>query len=287
MRKIKTLIIIMFIGVTSLLSQDKISTVLFPVGLNFVPLKANMCEPKMGIWYHNASTNLKVDIGNSVDLFGYRIGSDVYITAGADFWGYALTTSYSGNRLQIDALDGFFGGNISYSQKFENRKVLIRFRIIHNSAHLVDGHYDKNKGGWLKQEPIPYTEDFGEITIAQESYFENFVVKYYGSIAYSTMVRPLGLKKWAYNAGFELAANNYFKNLFGSDSSPFIAYHFELDGIPEYIGNNNIMLGIKFGNWYEKGLSLYISYYSGSNYFSEYYFQRISKFGIGMSVDFF
>lgn len=286
MKKLDTVIIILLLSCCDLFPQIK-EVELFPSGLNFTPLKASMCEPKMGIWYHNSTTNLKVDIGNSVDLVSVKLDNNINITAGADFWGYAFTTSYAGNRLQIDALDGFFGGNISFSQNFENRRFLIRFRIIHNSAHLVDGHYDNQKGDWIKQKPIPYTEDFGEITIGQENYFSNLKIRYYGSAAYSSLVRPDDLKRWAFNTGFELAIDDYFNQLFGTKAFPFIAYHFELDGIPEYIGNNNIMLGIKFGEWQKKGLSFYASYYSGSDFFSEYYKNKISKFGIGINIQFY
>ena len=47
------------------------------------------------------------------------------------------------------------------------------------------------------------------------------------------------------------------------------------------------MGGIKFGEWDGKGLVFYLSYYAGANPFSEYYSERINKFGLGVFVDFF
>jgi hypothetical protein len=47
------------------------------------------------------------------------------------------------------------------------------------------------------------------------------------------------------------------------------------------------MAGIKFGDWDKKGIVLYTSYYSGRDMFSSYYDRRISKFGIGFSIDFY
>ena len=47
------------------------------------------------------------------------------------------------------------------------------------------------------------------------------------------------------------------------------------------------MAGLKFGDWDGKGLVFYMSYYIGANPFSEYYSNRIEKFGIGFFVDYF
>jgi len=39
-----------------------------PVGLNFLPLKGNMYEPRLGVVYFPDDRSLKVDIGNSIDI---------------------------------------------------------------------------------------------------------------------------------------------------------------------------------------------------------------------------
>lgn len=269
-------------------AQQKDGLEFLPSGLNFMPLKANHQEPRLGILYYTASTNLKVDIGNTVDLIAYYLNEGkVKFTSGIDFMAYAWSTSYAGNRLQIDALDGFFGGNISFSKITDDGKLLGRFRVIHNSAHLVDGHYSVSEGKWIDgRKPIPFTRDTGELTLAHQLIRSWYDLKYYGTIAYSTLVRPSELKKYSGNCGFELALTDFAGKFLDKNISIYFAHHFSIVGVPEYMGNNHSMLGVKFGDWNSKGLSFYISYFSGNNIFSEYYKDRIEKFGIGFFVDF-
>jgi hypothetical protein len=274
---------------STIYSQNNYSFIFLPGGLNFVPLKANNQEARLGILYYTSTTNLKVDIGNTVDLLSFESGdSKTRITAGMEFMTYAFSKSYAGKRLQISAVDGFFGGNFSYSRQFEKSTLLARFRIIHNSAHLVDGSYDTDKKVWVDgKEPIPFTKDFGEITAAHQFQFKNYLLKYYGGLSYATLVRPDELKRYNFHVGFEAAAANIIGNIFDNESNLFIADHFFLDGTVKYSGSNQLMAGMKFGGWNKKGIVIYASYYSGRDMFSSYYNRRISKFGVGFFVDFF
>lgn len=283
----KKLLLLFILFVSSYAQSNSFRFDFIPDGMNFQPLRANFQEAHMGILYYPLNANLKVDIGNSIDLLGFHFGDDIYVTVGAEFMAYGLATSFAGNRLQIDALDGFFGGNASLTIKQSKTSNLIgRFRIIHNSAHLVDGSYIKDTKMWKNNyEPIPYTEDFGELILGHEFSANEILTRYYGLISYSTLVRPLDLKKWVFGFGIESAYTKLF-SLFDKDANLFAAYHFNLDGTNEYEGNNSIKVGIKFGEWKNKGITFYLNYYSGRNPFSEFYFQRNNKFGIGFLFEF-
>jgi hypothetical protein len=259
----------------------------FPSGLNFFPLKANYEEPRLGIQYLVKTNDLKVDIGNSSDLLSFRFPKiNARLTFGVDFFAYALATSYEGHRLQIDALDGFFGGNGSFTRKFENSEIQLRLRIIHNSAHLVDGHYDPEEDDWMNgDEPLPYTRDLGELTAAYLFPFGSALVKIYGSVSYSTLVRPQ-MEKWLANAGYEFALPSAFGRVLNAPVTPFVTSHFYLDGNPDYTFNSNNMLGVKFGEWRGKGVVFYLDYFNGYHYLSEYFLERVEQFGIGFFVEF-
>lgn len=254
-----------------------------------MPLKANNQEARLGVLYYTSTTNLKVDIGNTVDLLSFEFDdSSSRISAGIEFMAYAFSKSYAGKRLQISAVDGFFGGNISFSKQFAQSKLIARFRIIHNSAHLVDGSYDSSTDAWIDNtKPIPFTKDFGEITVAHQINSQNFYLKYYGGISYAALVRPDELKRYNFHIGFELANGSFLGKVFEHDLNLFIAEHFFLDGTSKYFGNQQLMAGVKFGNWDRKGIVLYVSYYSGRDMFSSFYDKKINKFGLGFSVDFF
>ncbi|NWF89665.1 MAG: hypothetical protein HXY50_09410 [Ignavibacteriaceae bacterium] len=261
---------------------------LFPSGLNFIPLKANNQEARLGVLYYTATTNLKVDIGNNVDLLALKMNEEqIVVAAGIEFMAYAFSRSYAGQRLQISAVDGFFGGNLSFSKRLPNSSLFARLRIIHNSAHLVDGSYDTSNDVWIDgKEPIPYTKDFGEITIAHQISEHDVDFKYYGGLAYATLVRPSELKRFNYHVGIETAFPKLLGKLVDDDVNLFLAGHFFLDGAHKYLGSSQLMLGIKIGGWTKKGVVFYTSYYAGRDMFSSYYDRRISKFGIGFSIDF-
>ena len=200
---------------------------------------------------------------------------------------YALSTSFSGKRLQIDAEDGFFGGNLSYSRIIDDNKILLRFRIIHNSAHLVDGHYDTSTESWIDgRGPTPYTEDFGEITAAHQLSFNSALFKYYGGLSYSTLVRPFDLKRYNFLLGFEFVLNDIFGKIADKGTEIFLASHVNTYGTESYSLSQQTMLGLKLGDWENKGIVLYLSYYTGRNIFGTYYDKTSSRFGIGFSVDY-
>jgi hypothetical protein len=292
-KKILVLLFVsLFTGVG--LSQDSLSAFKFdflPAGLNFMPLKAGIDEPRMGLLCYTANTNLKADIGNSVDVLGFNFpASKSRITVGADFMAYAYVTSYLAYRLQIDAIDGFFGGNATYSKDCENGRFVTRFRYVHNSAHFVDGHWDPVAQQWInKQSPNAFGNNYMELLLARE---ENILcgsfLRYYAGAAFSTGMKTgeMKLKKNLYKAGFEYAVPDLFGTFWGKDENIFIAVNYDLRGIPKYVANQNYLLGLKFGSWQGKGVSIYASYYNGGDVFSQYIDVRVSRFGIGFMLDF-
>jgi hypothetical protein len=281
-------LIFIILAVNSQAQEKDIQFEFLPSGLNFEPLKANIQEAKIGVLFFPDNKNLKVDIGNNTDLVKLNFFQDnISLAAGIEFMGYALSTDYKEYRLQIDALDGFFGGNVSFKRKFKGSELDIRLRIIHNSAHLVDGHYDFIQKFWVNNDSsIHYTRNFYELTLAHQLTTSFGYFKYYGGGSYSFFVRPSTLKRINSLAGCELAFKNLFGKVFKKDENIFLAEHFSLAGFHSYDGSQQAMLGIKFGNWEGKGLTFYLSYYSGLNFFDAYYGGKISKFGIGFYVDF-
>ena len=287
MRKI-LIVFLLFLG-TAVYAQKDLTFRLFPQGQNFLPLKANMEEARLGVMVYASNLNLKVDIGNSADLLKFTWNNNTSVlTADIQFMAYALATSYRQYRLQIDAVDGFFGGGIAFTQKSEDGRFISRFRIIHNSSHLVDGHYDEKLDKWINgKRPIPFTRDFGELLIGKETYGNWFNARYYGAVAYATLVRPLAVKKWSASGGFEISFSKITGKVYNRPTSPFFALHVVLKGMPSYNLSYNLMSGIKIGEWNGKGVNFYISYYKGNNFFNEYYSERIDLLSIGFFVDYF
>jgi len=262
---------------------------MFPSGVNYMPTKADYEEPRIGVQYLIRTDNLKVDIGNSIDLFGFHFPQQkIYATLSIDFFAFALATSFEGHRLQIDALDGFFGGNGALTKQLDNGDELkFRLRIIHNSAHFVDGHWDRKIDDWINGDvPKPYTRDFGELTAAYLFHESTFNLKLYSSISYATLVRPF-MKKWLGNSGFEISFPRLLGEIYGSPLNLFFASHIFLDANPDYTLNSNSMAGVKIGKWHGKGIVFYLDFFSGHHYLSEYFLEKTDQIGVGFFVDFF
>lgn len=260
---------------------------LFPSGLQFAPLRADIQEARIGIFKFLNNSGMKVDVGNSIDLLRYSTSDrDVRFTVGIDFMAYAFTTGREGLRLQIDAIDGFFGGNISATKGRPGGDVQARLRILHHSAHLVDGAYSITSNGWVdNRQPIPFTQDFGELTLAHRVHSEIGTIRYYGGISYATLVRPADVQRLAYMAGIEIAKP--IGSLLIQPANLYAVYHVSLTGTPAYAASHQIQIGMKFGEWYEKGPTIFLAYYSGRNMFGEYYFEQLSTIGMGFTVEFF
>jgi hypothetical protein len=269
-------------------AQDTSRTFFFPSEFNFKPLLADHKEAKLGILYYTATTNLKVDVGYASDILQISFPSDnIKVAAGIEFLAYALSTSYEGKRLQIDAVDGLFGGYVSATKSYQTNKLSARLKIMHNSAHLVDGHYDTSSKKWLNDyEPVPFTKDYGELTLAHEINSNSNGLRYYGGLTYSTLVRPSELKRINYHAGFEFSSDNLFGKILGETENVYFAHHFYLNGTDNYSGNNHTVAGIKIGDWYGRGLVFYVSYFKGFDIFNSYYSFKREKFGAGFEIDF-
>lgn len=275
--------------------QDATTNPTEPQGLEFLPgapllppLTANQQEPHVGLRKEIGSSRLKLDIGGSLDLLGYALDPDrsAQLRFGADFFTCALTTSFAGNRLQVDAVDGFFGGHIVYRAKAEKSALALRLRILHLSAHMVDGHIDPATETWRdNREPIPFTRDFGELMAAYSFSAGPIHVMPYAGLSYATLVRPEEINRWGALGGVEMNSGESTGRVFGKPFELYLADNLTVAGIPEWVGSNVFEVGAKFGTWEGSGMRVYLNYASGLELFSQYYNVRSNTWGIGFAFD--
>jgi hypothetical protein len=250
--------------------------VLLPRGLNFSPLRSNLQEPRIGLLKSTDAGEMRVDIGNTIDLISVR-GERLVVASGIDFFTYALVNGSDGLRLQIDAVDGFFGGNVSASYRCDSSdsRWLARLRLLHQSAHLVDGS---------SSIPVPYTRDFGELVVARQL---GGTVRTYAGLSYATLVRPGEIERLAYLAGIEIADDRILGAVAGEPLNLYVAYTAAASGTPAYALSHTLQAGVKLGRFFEKGPAVFAEWYSGRHMLAEYYNQRLSFIGVGFAVDFF
>jgi hypothetical protein len=206
--------------------------------------------------------------------------------AGIDFFTYALTTSSEGFRLQVDAVDGFFGGHIALAFPSERTTWQVRLRLMHLSAHMVDGHYDLETGVWKdNREPIPFTRDFGELLGGVTTRLAGIPLRFYAGFSYATLIRPPEIRRVNILTGLELFSESLLPRILDSPTTLYAASHLTLAGIPEYAGTTTIEAGVKFGAMYGRGVRIYTGYLSGPEIFHQYYDLRTSAWGLGFSFD--
>lgn len=264
---------------------------LLPGDHHLSPLRGNTAEAKVGVQLFTGNNNMKVDVGNSIDILGFYFPSaNARFSVGVDFMAYALITSYNGYQLQVDALDGFFGGNFIYSKSYSSNQVFVRLRILHHSGHLVDGHWDDELKVWVDNKtPIGYGRDLAELLFIDQQSFKNLDLRYFfgGAYAFTQFTNIKPLNRLSYSTGLELSTDKIIGKIFGEETNLFSAAHIRLEGIPSYTANQTYMLGLKLGKWDGRGLTFYFSYYAGGDLFSQYFTDKVRRFGVGFTIDFF
>ncbi len=252
------------------------------------PLIANHQEPRLGVRKEIGTSRLKLDIGGSLDLLGYAFDDQRsrQLRLGVDFFTYALTTSFEEHRLQVDAVDGFFGGHLVYRAGGEHSAVAMRLRILHLSAHMVDGHVDPATGTWRDgRAPIPFTRDFAELGAFFSFSAGPIAIMPYAGISYATLVRPSTINRWGGLGGVELNSGEWPGRAFGNPFELYVADNLSIAGVPEWIGTNIFEVGMKFGRWEGNGIRFYVNNASGLELFSQYYDVRNSRWGVGFAFD--
>jgi len=270
------------------------SLLLFPSTLTFHPPLASPFEPHFGIIRDFEDGSLLADIGNAAEIIRLLPEDDgATLAAAAEFFARAYVTEWQGFHLQVDAIDGFFGGNIVWSKPADFGNTAARFRFIHHSSHLADGHLNSLTGKWKDgREPAPWTKDQFELLAA----LSGGSWRVYGGVNYATRTRPASLKPLSGSAGFEYAP---FFNAEGW-IHPFIAYDFRLDGgamldeqthtvrgTDAYVGAHSILAGASIGAYGKRSLRIFLHYHAGTPPLSEYMDVRTPYIGAGFDFEYF
>ncbi|MEW6506290.1 MAG: DUF1207 domain-containing protein [Bacteroidota bacterium] len=251
---------------------------LFPGNLNVQPFIANTLEPKLGFLFQLSKNELRLDIGNSLDVFHYRLNDDEAISFGADLFTYTLLRGEKDFHFPVDAVDYLFGINGSYKKVVEKIEYGARLRISHISAHFVDGHFDASKGQWrYGLNPKVYSREFFELMPFVR--FNSFRI--YAGLTYLFNVTPENLGRDNYQLGFDYIVKEFASEML----SPFLAYDFMLVHINKYSANHSLAAGIKYGKPEGRGISIYFNFYSGKSIHGQYFDFNNTYSAIGINLD--
>ena len=257
-----------------------------PDGGPMLQLHQNPEEPRTGIRKEIGSSRMRLDVGTNFEVVGFSASSADHFRLGLQIFAYALTVNNQGLRLQIDALDGFFGGHITWRRTMGSIAVLGRLRILHHSAHFVDGHIDASTGTWIDgRAPVPYTKDFGELLGGIDTVFPLGHIRIYGGASYATLVRPTDIGRVGGMVGIDYRTDNSTFSALGHPFLLYAGYQLNLTEISSILGTNAVEAGIKFGAWEATGVRIFTSYHAGPEVFGQYYNVKRTYWEIGFALD--
>ena len=270
------LIILLFIQVKTFAQTSE--TKIFPSDLNIQPFTANFLEPKLGFMFEQNKNELRLNIGNSVDILQKEISGNITFSIGADLFTYTLLRGEKDFHFPVDAVDYLFGLNAGIKKEFGENEIGMRFRLSHISAHFVDGHFDWETNYWRDSlNPKVYSREFIEII----PYYSLNKFRIYGGATYLYHVDPENAGKFIYHLGFD----KFFENLFYENLHPFVAYDLRFQKIEKYRANNTIQAGIKYGKAQGRGISIHFEYFNGKNIHGEYFGLNEEYSAIGINLD--
>lgn len=250
----------------------------FPRGLNIQPFTANVLEPRLGFAFKTNESQLRLDIGNSVDLISLN-SKNSHLSFGADLFTWTLLRQEANFHFPVDAVDYFFGVNFGLSEISKYYNYGFRLRISHISAHLVDGHFDKLNMQWINNKlPRVYSREFLEFI----PFIDVNFLRIYGGLTYLFHTDPIVNYKLTYQVGFDYYRNDFItKEIF-----PFIAADLKIDQNGSKSFNQSYYAGIKFGNVNGKGVKVYLSYLNGMSIHGEYFDKEENYLSLGLNIDF-
>ncbi len=262
----------------------------FPSGLNIQPFSANYLEPKLGFLFNlnqsvqsDNQNTLRLEIGNSIDVYRYKLNENAVLSFGADLFTYSRLRSEDNFKFPVETIDYLFGLNVGYKTVEGNRSYGLRVRFSHISAHLVDGLYrsgnfgDDNYTDWTNSYPFVYSKEFVELI----PFYSINELRGYAGLTYNYNIKPAELGKTGFQLGFD-----YFNDFFDDDNIyPFAAYDLRVTKLKDYAANHSVNLGIKLGNKHGRGFSIYLHYFDGNSIHGEFWYRKISYTALGFNLD--
>ncbi len=270
--------ILLFVLLFSSISFAQWQHELFPSDLNIQPFTANFLEPKAGFLISTDNNKLRLDISTSRDIIHWSDNNST-ISIGADVFTFTRLRSTDDFKFPVETIDYLFGINAGYKKQLDGENEIgLRFRLSHISTHLVDGQYDAQSQKWREgRDPFVYSKEFIELF----PYYRYQTLRTYIGFTYIFHIIPDELKKVNLQFGFD-----YFAPQFGTDYlTPFVAYDFNLYGESKFLGNNIISIGVKLGNWKQKGLSFCYTYISGKSIHGQFYDLQENYSSIGFNFE--
>ncbi|MEO6694366.1 MAG: DUF1207 domain-containing protein [Ignavibacteria bacterium] len=261
-------------------NNSKDSLYFFTSNLLFIPTESSIIESKIGVIKFTDKKNLKLDIGVSFDMIGYRSFNYDY-SLGVDFFTTSNLRSESNFKFPVDAIDYLFGVNFNMKKRISGRSVLFnRLRISHISSHFEDGHIYERSDTIFK--PFVFSKEFIDFaTVLEVDLSKKLFLKNLVAVNFIIHSIPKELSVVSGRFGIEL---NYFlsgiMSLYISNDLNFASVNSRSNL------NENFEGGISIGRKNSRRVNIFFTYYDGQDYRGQYYGKYLNNKGIGLKFKF-
>lgn len=243
--------------------------------LLFKPLTANILEPRVGALYELQDNKIRLDIGNSIDLFESKYDENFIVRYGVDFFTFSRLRSEGRFKFPVETADYFFGLNSSLKYHYINTEYYIRFRLSHISSHLIDGY---SKNGVFNKIPEVYSREFVDLVFAMDYY--GFRPYLGSSFIFSTIPKEVNriIPELGIDYKFDISDN--LRILFG--------YDFKLGGYNDiYTPIHSTQIGLLIKQTDNYGLLINYSYYKGKSFHGMFYKEKDIYSAVGFQIYFY
>ena len=247
--------------------------------LIFQPFVANVFEARVGSIYEIEDNKLRLDIGNSIDLYETRIknidSNETILRFGTEFFVDTRLRSEGRFKFPVETSDYYFGVNATSKLSFIDEYLYTRFRLAHISSHLADGY---SENSIFRKSVFVYSREFIDWSFAY--IFADF--RPYLGLTYIFSTIPDEVNLIVPQIGFD-----YKQNIF-DDLDLVAGYDFKLGGHDDqYSGINSLKLGIQLRTFKNFGIELAYLYYSGYSIHGMFYNEKDNYNAIGFNVIFY
>ncbi len=242
----------------------------------FKPLLSNPYEARIGSMYQFSNRKLRLDIGNTFELFNVVNRDSFNANIGVDFFTLTLLRAEGNFKFPVETTDFFFGVNSTfYLKKSNNYNYSFRIRIAHISSHLSDG---LSINSIFTREPFTYSREFFETIVCFE--IEKFRIYFGGNYVFSAL--PKDVVKLIPQLGFdyEVELRKWLKFLVGNDTkltgynnSYYLTWSFQATFLLHQLMN--------------KGVGINLNYFEGKSIYGMFYKEKDSYFAIGFQLFFY
>ncbi|MEO6695356.1 MAG: DUF1207 domain-containing protein [Ignavibacteria bacterium] len=261
-------------------SNSKDSLYFFASNLLFIPTESSIIESKIGVIKFTDKKNLKLDIGVSFDMIGYRNFNSAY-SLGVDFFTTSNLRSESNFKFPVDAIDYLFGVNFNMKKRISGRSILSnRLRISHISSHFEDGHIYERSDTIFK--PFVFSKEFIDFaTVIEVDLSIKLFLKNLVAVNFIIHSIPKEISVFSGRLGIEL---NYF---FSGILSAYISNDLNFASVNSRSNlNENFEGGISIGRKNSRRVNIFFTYYDGQDYRGQYYGKYLNNKGIGLKFKF-